>query len=258
MFAILHNILISPCYLRLTNMTSKFFYIIKLCFTFHYLIDNSEYLDCTKISLNTVSGVMMASNITSFYKAQDIVWCKYCQKIPAAFYCQNCRDDMCQICIKNHKTDPRFAKHLLVLFSDKKTTRVRCKDHLENFYNEGCKTCGVPICPECKLKSHYSHTSIDIKNLCDLTQRKMKTSLTQMEDRRENIDFNMQQIIKADRFQEEVRENLRKGSMAMKSCIDNKLTGKIEKSYETVEQCLLRKKLEKEQREQNGFISEYI
>ena len=85
----------------------------------------------------------------------------------------------------------------------------------------------------------------------------MKTSLTKMEDRRENIDFNMQQIINADRFQEEVRENLRKGSMAMKSCIDNKLTGKIEKSYETVEQCLLRKKLEKEQREQNGLANTF-
>lgn len=38
----------------------------------------------------------------------------------------------------------------------------------------------------------------------------MQTSLTQMEDRRENIDFTMQQIIKVGRSQEEVRENLKK------------------------------------------------
>ena len=43
----------------------------------------------------------------------------------------------------------------------------------------------------------------------------MKTSLTKMEDRRENIDFTMQQIIKVDRSQEEIRENLRKRSMEM-------------------------------------------
>lgn len=49
MFAILHNILISSCYLRLTKYNIQvFFNIIKLCLTFHYLIVNSEYLDCTK------------------------------------------------------------------------------------------------------------------------------------------------------------------------------------------------------------------
>lgn len=43
----------------------------------------------------------------------------------------------------------------------------------------------------------------------------------------------------------------------MKSCIGNTLTGKIEKSYETVEKCLLRKKLEKNQRELNSLANTF-
>lgn len=202
-------------------------------------------------------GFKMAANINSS-QAQDIVWCKYCQNFPAEFYCQNCGDELCSTCENSHKTHHTFAKHVTVSFLGKKTTGIPCKEHFDNFYNEGCKTCGIPICPECKVKSHYLHTSIDINDLCDLTERKIKTGLQRIEKRKENIDLYIQQTIEVDRSREEVKDNLRNRAIAMKSCIDDILTAsiaKIEKSYDITQERLLRNELEKEQRELDKSVT---
>lgn len=166
-------------------------------------------------------------------EAQDVVLCKYCQQ-NAAYYCKNCEDEMCTTCQVSHKGDHIFSNHVIVSYYEQETAGNRCRYHPTQFYNQGCQKCGIPICPECKIQSHFKHKDTDITTVCKKARKKIQNGLTDMQNKERDVENYFTKGVGYSRSQsfKQVKKILQDRATEMKSCIDNFLS----KSLEEVEQ----------------------
>lgn len=156
--------------------------------------------------------------------AQDVVRCKYCQHNAVELYCKNCEHEICQTCMNGHNLN-----HVIVPYPQREWDKNRCKYHHTCFYTQGCKQCGIPICPECKIKSHYQHKDTDIITVCEKARMKIQNGLTDMQNKERDVDKYVTKEARFSRSQnsEEVIKNLQDRATEMKSCIDNVLSKSI-------------------------------
>lgn len=163
--------------------------------------------------------------MTTSNHAQDAVMCKYCQDNSAELYCKNCEDEICQTCIKGH-----YSNHVIVLYPERELAGNRCKYHIDQFYDQGCEKCGIPICPECKVLSHFHHKNTDIKTVCEIARMKIKNGLTDMQNKERNVDKYVTTEAGISLFQnsQQVINNLQDRAIEMKLCIDKILSKSIE------------------------------
>lgn len=66
-------------------------------------------------------------------------------------------------------------------------TRNGWSNHTQ-FYNQGCKKCGIPICPECEIQSHFKHKDTDIITVCKKARTKIQNGLTDMQNKERDVD----------------------------------------------------------------------
>lgn len=130
----------------------------------------------------------MATSKTPKSNAQYVVECKFCENFYVEFYCRNCGDEMCENCHDSHIKHPTFSDHITVPYHLRHIAGIPCRDHPNQFYDQGCKTCCIPICSECKIRSHLSHTPTDLNTVCDLAKRVIQEGLKQMQIRKREID----------------------------------------------------------------------
>lgn len=163
-------------------------------------------------------------------QALDMVWCKYCQKHAAEYYCRNCGDELCQTCKDLHKGDHNFSNHVIVPYFERETAGIRCRYHPSHFYNQGCKKCGIPICPECKIESHLKHRETDITTVCKKARKKFQEGVTDLQNKERDVDHYLTKGVGYSRSQnfKQVKKNLQDRATEMKICIDNFLSKSIE------------------------------
>lgn len=162
-------------------------------------------------------------------EAQDVVWCKYCLQYAAEYYCGDCRDKMCQTCKNSHKGHPHFLNHVIVTYHEREAAVKRCRDHPSQFYTLGCEKCGIPICPECKIKSHLNHEDTDITTFCENAKNKIQNVLTDMQSKERdagNYMTNGEGFRRSDDFKQ-VKKYLQDRATEMKTCIDIFLSNSI-------------------------------
>lgn len=163
-------------------------------------------------------------------QAQDVVRCKYCQHYVAEYYCKKCRDELCQTCQDSHKGHPHFFKHVIVPYLERETAGIHCRDHPTQFYNQGCEKCGIPICPECKIRSHFNHKDTDITTFCENAKIKIQNALTDMQSKERDADnymTNGEGFRRSEHFKQ-VKKYLQDRAKEMKTCIDELSSNLIE------------------------------
>lgn len=163
-------------------------------------------------------------------QAQDVVRCKYCQHYVAEYYCKQCRDELCQTCQDSHKGHPHFLNHVIVPYLEREMAGTHCKDHPTQFYIQGCKNCGIPICPECKIQSHLNHKDTNIPTVCKKARTKIQNGLTDMQNKQRDVDSYLTKGLGYSRCQNfiQVKKTLQDRAKEMKICIDNFLSRSIE------------------------------
>lgn len=161
-------------------------------------------------------------------QAQDVVRCMYCQKY-APYHCKTCGVEMCKTCKDSHKKDQNFSNHVIVSYFERETARVRCRYHHTRFYTQGCKKCGIPICPECKM-SHLQHKVTDIITVCKNADLKVQNGLTDMQNKNRDVDNYLTKGVGYTRYHnfKQVKKNLQERATELKICIDNFLSRSIE------------------------------
>lgn len=161
-------------------------------------------------------------------QAQDVVRCMYCQQY-APYHCKTCGVEMCKTCKDSHKKDQNFSNHVIVSYFERETARVRCRYHHTRFYTQGCKKCGIPICPECKM-SHLQHKVTDIITVCKNADLKIQNGLTDMQNKNRDVDNYLTKGVGYTRYHnfKQVKKNLQDRATELKICIDNFLSRSIE------------------------------
>lgn len=174
----------------------------------------------------------MATSKTPKSNAQYVVECKFCENFYVEFYCRNCGDEMCENCHDSHIKHPTFSGHITVPYHLRHIAGIPCRDHPNQFYDQGCKTCSIPICSECKIRSHLSHTPTDLNTVCDLAKRVIQEGLKQMQIRKREIDtsINYNRGLVFNHIQDftQAKVNLKSRAKELKSCIDGILSTSIE------------------------------
>lgn len=174
----------------------------------------------------------MATSKTPKSNAQNVVECKFCENFYVEFYCRNCGDEMCENCHDSHIKHPTFSGHTTVPYHLRHIAGIPCRDHPNQFYDQGCKTCCIPICSECKIRSHLSHTPTDLNTVCDLAKMVIQEGLKQMQIRKREIDtsINYNRGLVLNHIQDftQAKVNLKSRAKEMKSCIDDILSTSIE------------------------------
>lgn len=153
-------------------------------------------------------------------QAQDVVRCMYCQQY-APYHCKTCGVEMCKTCKDSHKKDQNFSNHVIVSYFERETARVRCRYHHTRFYTQGCKKCGIPICPECKM-SHLQHKVTDIITVCKNADLKIQNGLTDMQNKNRDVDNYLTKGVgyTCDHNFKQVKKNLQDRATELKICID--------------------------------------
>lgn len=159
-------------------------------------------------------------------QAQDVVRCKYCENSVADYYCKNCRDKMCQKCYDEHKKHSSFSSHVIVLYNERQFAGEHCMEHPSQFYNAGCKDCNTPICPECKLKYHFSHKDTSIAKVCESARKKVKTNLKRMEARQCRVNSYISEGVVFGSIQDfsQIKVKLESRALELKACVENILS----------------------------------
>lgn len=176
-------------------------------------------------------------------QAQDVVWCKYCQHYAAEFHCRNCGDDLCQTCTDSRKGHQHFSDHIIVPYLERETAGIRCRFHPTRFYGQGCETCGIRICPECKLKDHFKHISTDITTVYKKAKAKLQKGLTAMQTKERYLKECMSNGEGFRRSQDfkHVKKCLQDRAKEMKTFIDyflSKTIQRIEKHENNYQRCV--------------------
>lgn len=184
----------------------------------------------SKDDLCNLRSVKCVKTMATSNEAQVVVWCKYCERYPAQYKCDDCGDKMCQTCKDSHKEYPHFFNHIIVTYPDCETAKKRCRDHPSQFYTQGCKKCGIPICPECKIKSHYNHKDTDITTVCENAKIIIQKALTDMQSKERGVNnymTNGEGFHRSEDFKQ-AKIYLREKGKEMKTCIDELLSNSIE------------------------------
>lgn len=137
---------------------------------------------------------------------------------------------MCLTCQRPHKGDKLFSNHVIVPYIERETAGKRCRDHPTHFFDQGCKTCGIPIYPECKIRSHLEHKNTDITSVCKKAKMKIHKGLIDMQNQERDLDNNITNGTWHDQFHDfkQVKKNLQDRAIEMKTCIDNYLRESIQ------------------------------
>lgn len=176
-------------------------------------------------------------------EAQDVLWCKYCQHYAAKNYCKSCGDELCQTCTDSHRGHQHFSNHVIVAYTERGTAGKKCKFHPTQLYSQGCETCGIPICPECKLKDHFNHISTDITAVYRKAKAKLQKDLTAMQTKERDVDnymTNGKGFRRSQNFKQ-VKKCLQNRAKKMKTCFDNFLSNsiqEIEKHEHNYQKCV--------------------
>lgn len=203
----------------------------------------------SKDDLCNLRSVKCVKTMATSNEAQVVVWCKYCERYPAQYKCDDCGDKMCQTRKDSHKDYPHFLNHVIVTYPERETAKKRCRDHPSQFYTQGCEKCGIPICPECKLKSHYNHKDTDITTVCANSKQKIQNVLTDMQTKEryaDNYMTNGEGFRRSENFKQ-AKKSLQDRTTEMKTSIDIYLSNSIkeidkhENSYQRSAENFMRK-----------------
>lgn len=157
-------------------------------------------------------------------QAQDVVQCKYCNNQSAESYCKTCREEMCLKCCKKHLDYYKDSNHVTVPYKERQFAGENCREHATQFYNAGCKDCNIPICPECKLKYHYSHTDTIIAEVCESARKNVETRLKRMEVRQSRVSCYIDEGTNFGEDFTQIKKKLESRALELKSCVENILS----------------------------------
>lgn len=93
----------------------------------------------SKDDLCNLRSVKCVKTMATSNEAQVVVWCKYCERYPAQYKCDDCGDKMCQTCKDSHKEYPHFFNHIIVTYPDCETAKKAAEITLPSFTHRDVK-----------------------------------------------------------------------------------------------------------------------
>ena len=102
---------------------------------------------------------------------------------PADFQCLDCVDLLCENCGFAHSATRATINHLVVSMKDlstgeyddeiRKRSKVKCRNHPDQPYDNYCQVCDMLICRECRLLDHMGHKYVSIEEAHKKGERKL-------------------------------------------------------------------------------------
>ncbi|KAJ3427994.1 hypothetical protein M0812_25625 [Anaeramoeba flamelloides] len=113
---------------------------------------------------------------TTNTKNEETIWCEVClneenKKVPAYFYCRDCKENICRNCDSIHKRG-KFKKHKRDLIKNQENEEndfqqtINCPIHQNKKLTRYCKICQKLICSECSFE-HSNHETISFDQPMD-------------------------------------------------------------------------------------------
>ncbi|XP_052104745.1 tripartite motif-containing protein 42-like [Mytilus californianus] len=121
-------------------------------------------------------------------QAQDVIRCMHCDRAEAEYRCVPCGDRMCQNCRRSHNQDAYFASHEIVLIRESSSLDQKCQHHPSFRIENGCDDCKVPICAECKIKTHRNHKYISNDELFEETKKFILKNVKKMKEKERKVE----------------------------------------------------------------------
>ncbi|XP_070572077.1 tripartite motif-containing protein 2-like [Ptychodera flava] len=123
--------------------------------------------------------------------------CEGCQENTASHRCMECKQYLCNSCIKVHKNLLLTRTHKVMTIEEYETAKSAspvaievveyCSIHVENKIEFFCETCKVPVCTNCTIVKHRipEHVHIDLKDAADeyLTELKAMVDKLKVKER---------------------------------------------------------------------------
>ena len=94
---------------------------------------------------------------------------------PASMYCVHCEQNYCEQCSLQHRKMKGYSDHTQVDIGKdsesveqiSKTSPTMCEQHKSKEIEVFCQECRVAICVKCLVKSHKTHSCVDIEEVSD-------------------------------------------------------------------------------------------
>lgn len=167
---------------------------------------------------------------TSTNQAQDVIRCMHCNLSEAEYRCVPCGDRMCQNCKRLHSLDAYFASHEVVSIRENSSLDQKCQDHPSFRIESGCDDCKVPICAECKIKTHRNHKYISNDDLFDDKRKFLLKHVKKMKEKENKVEsFLANTKQNKSKIYEDVRKAMKKQVDLCKRYADALLRESIEK-----------------------------
>ncbi|XP_072174004.1 E3 ubiquitin-protein ligase TRIM45-like [Diadema setosum] len=184
--------------------------------------------------------------------------CEMDEKPPAVSYCQDCGDNMCASCEKDHSNWKRFSNHTVVTMEEVMSGKVplkrrrKCKKHPNEDEDCFCPNCREYTCSKCWMLKHLQeghkleeaaiHEEKLMKNIDKLKERTtskkttVETHIEFIETQRNEINTMLRKLSDdIDKTYEEYMKLLSARREALK-CQVKRLSEKFEKELQTMEE----------------------
>nr|XP_022295163.1 uncharacterized protein LOC111105269 [Crassostrea virginica] len=115
------------------------------------------------------------------YSLQDVIRCDLCETPVPPKHCDICHIHLCEACMGEHLSD-ESKDHYIVPFKLRGIT-PKCTKHSTKVYcKEFCRTCNIPVCPQCVASSeHQNHRKKDILTVFKTKRKLMQKDLQDFE-----------------------------------------------------------------------------
>ncbi|KAK6478720.1 tripartite motif-containing protein 42-like [Huso huso] len=115
---------------------------------------------------NIISRYSQESSKKSPAGAEDNnIYCELClkQRSLAHVHCKTCKLNFCKKCLQRIHSHPAFQAHFLTDPVNKKSDPISCFYHPEKTLTFYCLTDKTPVCKECTVTGHKTHTAISVQ-----------------------------------------------------------------------------------------------
>ncbi|XP_062616998.1 uncharacterized protein LOC134278722 [Saccostrea cucullata] len=106
---------------------------------------------------------------TSTTKAQDVILCHLCDRIPALLHCNPCQVNLYDECVGKHYMTSSSSNHDIVKYRERKfyLSFPNCKAHSGEKCTVKCQNCDIEVCFKCLSGNHNGHIIIEIRDIVE-------------------------------------------------------------------------------------------